>query len=262
VSKRASTVPLVVATRVGRRTCLAGGVEPKRRATRQVKMIELEKEAAFSTSSSVGLGPAHRSLYWWPQMGAGTTAAVAGTVDGKDDPGPSASAGGQIAQCSLVLRLPTVFRGTPQESPSQIIRAGRALADLAALRASELASPCGRNQSRNRNFFSPDKEIPSPPTQKNATLDLTRISFHKQTNDIPTAKTGETKPFRFLQLPSERRRIHTPPSNEGGTGKPESPKGKRRTRGARRRRTSSAPPPPTAAHPVLLLAERRGAGKP
>lgn len=260
MSKRASTVPLVVATRVGRRTCLAGGVEPKRRATRQVKMIELEKEAAFSTSSSVGLGPAHRSLYWWPQMGAGTTAAVAGTVDGKDDPrlrlvvrlhsAASSSAYPQYSGARHRNRRHKLFepdvpsqispRFAPQNWPLHVggIKAGIEISSL------------------------PTRKSPAPPPKKNATLDLTRISFHKQTNDIPTAKTGETKPFRFLQLPSERRRIHTPPSNEGGTGKPESPKGKRRTRGARRRRTSSAPPPPTAAHPVLLLAERRGAGKP
>jgi hypothetical protein len=48
---------LAVATRVGRRACLAGGAEAKRRATRPVEMIALKKEAAFSPVQSVGLGP-------------------------------------------------------------------------------------------------------------------------------------------------------------------------------------------------------------
>lgn len=187
--ERASTAPLAVATRVGRRTCLAaGGAEPKRRATRPVEMTALKKEAAFSPSSTAGLGPdpmprIERKIAAF--MGGrrcerGTTAVLlrraapvlccaavsvrAATVAGKGDPvPPRLLAAGQIAQCSLVLRPPV----RPHDSrhaagiaiSSQTIRV---LADLAALRASELASPCGRNQSRNRNF----PRQGNPPPQK------------------------------------------------------------------------------------------------
>lgn len=75
-------------------------------------------------------------------------------------------AGKRLTQCSAASSAHTIA-GTPQESPSQTIPV---LADLAALRALELDSPCGRG-TKTGIEISPVKETPGGPQKRNAGFD-------------------------------------------------------------------------------------------